>query len=730
MAGSTVVVSVLADVKKFTSGMDTAAGGLGKFASAASGMAKVAVGAVAGITAALAGVAIGGGIARALKLDEATTKLKALGYEGERAAQITENALSSVKGTAFGLDSAVNSAVGLLAAGIKPGEQLEGVLSTIANTAALAGTSMDEMGSIFNKVAANGKVTTQEMNQLADRGVPIWQYLGESLGVNNAELREMIEAGTVTADMFNSALGPAVEGIAATMGGSFKGSLQNSMAALSRLGAAWISPALPVATALIQLFTTKVDGLTDSMSPLLDVWKEWTASIDLEAIKGGDLSGLITGLLQLKDTIMGGLMDAFPSLVDGIVGMVPTLVTSVLSGITGLVTAIAAAAPQLIAGGIVLIGGLILGLTEALPQILTAILGIIPILVAGITEGLPQLIEGALLLFQGIVQALSEIVPQLITAVVTLLPVIIDALISGLDALITGAITLFTALVDAIPVVLPLLITAIVELLPQIIAAIIGMIPVLLDGAISLFTALVNSIPVILPLLITAIIELIPVLITTLISAIPALLNGAVQLFIGIVKAIPVIIPALIEAVIKLVPEMVAALIGMIPDLIQAGIDLIGGLIKGLWESAGAVGEALLDIIGGAVDGFLSFLGIASPSRMFKGFGVNLIEGLAQGLADTGLVGKAMTDLQSTVAGTSFDLPAPTISQAEISRTAANTFGGESTRQPVVTFPEMITLRIGNREFEAYIDQLADGRVAAASSAGGARVRQGSDRRF
>ena len=711
MAGSTVVVSVLADVKRFTSGMDTAAGGLTKFASAASGMAKVAVGAVAGVTAALAGVAVGGGIARALKLDEATTKLQALGYVGERAGQITENALASVKGTAFGLDSAVNSAVGLLAAGIKPGEQLTGVLTTIANTAALAGTSMDEMGSIFNKIAANGKVTTQEMNQLADRGVPIWQYLGESLGVNNDELRKMIEAGSVTAEMFNSALGPAVEGIAATMGGSFKGSLQNAMAALSRLGAAWISPALPVATALVQLFTSKVDELTGSMSPLLDVWKEWIASIDLEAIKGGDLSGLITGLLQLKDTILGGLMDAFPSLIDGIVAALPALVTSVLAGITGLVSAVVSAAPQLIAGGITLISGLVAGLISALPEVITAVLALIPMLSSAIITGLPQIIEGAVQLFQGLVQGVATIMPQLITGIVAILPVIVDALITGIDALIQGAITLFMAIVQALPQIIPQLINAIVTLLPELIGALIGMIPGLIQGAIDLFKAIVDAIPVIVPLLITSLINLIPTLVQTVLSMIPALLDGAIQLFIALVEAIPVIIPTLVSAIINLGPKMVGTLLGLIPDLLQAGIDLIGGLVKGLWQAAGAVGEALLSIIGDAVDGFKSFLGIKSPSRLFLGFGANVVQGLADGLADTAVVGRAMADLQSTVADTEFNVRAPVIETPVQAVEPASTWHESNRRLPMVKFPDAITLRVGDREFEAYIGELAQSRV-------------------
>jgi tape measure domain-containing protein len=122
-------------------------------------------------------------------IDDAKAKLKALGHEVGEVEKISNNANKAVKGTAFGMDAAMTAAASATAAGIKPGKELTRYLQLMGDAAAVAGVDMNEMGSIFNKVAANGKVSTEEMNQLADRGIPIWQLLAKETGMSMEELR-------------------------------------------------------------------------------------------------------------------------------------------------------------------------------------------------------------------------------------------------------------------------------------------------------------------------------------------------------------------------------------------------------------------------------------------------------------------------------------------------------------------------------------------------------------
>ena len=339
MAKNTIIVSVLADTKPLASGFK---GVLGTVATVGAGVAK----ATAGIGAAIGGIAVAGGFSRAMKLDEARTQLNALGYDTKRVDGIMASALASVKGTAFGLDAAATIAANALASGKKEGDGLTKSLTTVANTAALAKVDMGEMGAVFQKVWANGKITTSEMNQLADRGVPIWQFLSEAMGVSNAQLREMIERGEVTADMFESALAPAVEGMATKMSGSFKGMAANSIAALSRLGAMFAGPLLEAGKRFLGESTILVDGLGERLKPVAAQFATWLGSFSSDGLAGNVLAffdrmvAFIPSLFAVGSPMteigaslqrLGPALSAFGSQLPKIGSAVATLVASGIS---------------------------------------------------------------------------------------------------------------------------------------------------------------------------------------------------------------------------------------------------------------------------------------------------------------------------------------------------------------------------------------------------------------
>src|SRR5699024_11781945 len=66
-------------------------------------------------------------------------------------------------------------------------------ISTVADTASIAGASMSEMGNIFGSVAARGKLQGDDLMQLQSRGIPVLQLLAEELGKTSAEVSERSE---------------------------------------------------------------------------------------------------------------------------------------------------------------------------------------------------------------------------------------------------------------------------------------------------------------------------------------------------------------------------------------------------------------------------------------------------------------------------------------------------------------------------------------------------------
>ena len=253
-----------------------------KLKSGLTGAAKVAGAAVAG----LVGAALVKGWGRLTAIENAQAKLKGLGHDAGSVQAIMDNELASVKGTSFGLDEAATTAAGAVAAGIKPGAELEKVLKSVANSSAAAGIGMDEMGGIYNKVASIGKAQNDVLQQVADRGIPIYQSLAEQLGVTTDEVFKMASKGQISFKQFQTAMTDASGTVADEMGKTTTGALSNLWAALSRFGAGILQGVFPHIAPLFTGLTEKVDGLAERVGPLADVI-------------GG---GLVTGFKALAST--------------------------------------------------------------------------------------------------------------------------------------------------------------------------------------------------------------------------------------------------------------------------------------------------------------------------------------------------------------------------------------------------------------------------------------------
>lgn len=207
---------------------------------------KTSAVALGGVLAAGIGTALVKGFQRLDAIDTAQAKLRGLGHDATTISAIMQNALASVKGTAFGLGDAATVAAQAVAAGVRPGKDLEGILKTVANSAAAAGTGLGEMGSIFSKAMtqANG-VQNDVIGQLADKGIPIYQELAKVLGVTAGEVFNLASKGKINFDQFAQAAQAATGTVAAEMGTTWGGMWSNALAAAGRFGEKLLSGIFP-----------------------------------------------------------------------------------------------------------------------------------------------------------------------------------------------------------------------------------------------------------------------------------------------------------------------------------------------------------------------------------------------------------------------------------------------------------------------------------------------------
>ena len=258
---------------------------------------------VVGAAGATIATALFKGFDRLQGIDQAESKLRGLGHTAESVDQIMQNALNSVRGTAFGLDAAATTAAGAVAAGVKPGQELERTLKLVADTATIAGVGMDEMGAIFNKVASSDMIQGDVLAQLGDKGIPVLKMLGDELGVTAAEVRDLASKGEIDFATFQNAMEKGLGGAAKESGKTFEGALANMQAALGRLGGAFLEGTFTKLPGLFEGITDRIDGLTPYVQ---------TAAEEL-----GELAGIGWGKLKNGYRWLKGLRDLDFSDIDG-----------------------------------------------------------------------------------------------------------------------------------------------------------------------------------------------------------------------------------------------------------------------------------------------------------------------------------------------------------------------------------------------------------------------------
>lgn len=313
---------------------------------------------VVGVGVAAGGVLAGSiakGMGRLTGIDNAKAKLSGLGHEAEAVSGIMDDALASVKGTAFGLEDAATIAASAVAAGVGPGEDLQRTLKLTADAATIAGTDLSSMGSIINKVATSDMMQMDVANQLMDAGIPILQMVGDELGVTAEEARKMASAGEISFETFQNALDTGLGGAALKSGETVQGAFDNMGAAMGRFGAKLAEPVFDAAPAVFGAVGDAFDTLGEKLEPLIEDFADWLAP-RMEDFAENTVPKLVDGVMSAVDSFMefGGWVkdnaEWIKPLAAGIGGAVAAIyawntATTIAKGVQAAFNAIVAANP-------------------------------------------------------------------------------------------------------------------------------------------------------------------------------------------------------------------------------------------------------------------------------------------------------------------------------------------------------------------------------------------------
>ena len=252
----------------------------------AGSLAGVAGAAIAGVGAVLvaggvaAGAATGaiirrtltGGLKRLVVIDDAKTLFKGLGASAKTTAKFMAIATDVVTGTRFSLAEAAKTTSTLFATGVKGGAEMKRTLELVSSAATISGRSFGDMGAIFGKVAADGRIQGLEFRQFTEAGIPIVKALSKELGVTQTEVRKLGREGKIGWDSFLNAAQDALKKAGSVGKGAVSGLARNLGIQLDKIGAAFLKQGFKQAPRILKDVTT---GLASLIKPAGKIGKQF-----------------------------------------------------------------------------------------------------------------------------------------------------------------------------------------------------------------------------------------------------------------------------------------------------------------------------------------------------------------------------------------------------------------------------------------------------------------------
>tara|TARA_Y100000004_G_scaffold39865_1_gene43026 strand:- start:16129 stop:18126 length:1998 start_codon:yes stop_codon:yes gene_type:complete len=331
-----------AQTGQFQSDLAKSGQAVNKFGSQAAGVGEKLKGLLAPL-AGLAGIASAGaffskGVIDAAQLEKDVLAIKTLTGSVDIAEQTMRDLQDFAAGTPFQMQDLTTATKQLLAFGIEA-SKIQETLTMLGNLAAVSGASVTELAQIFGKVKAQGKVTAETLDQMAERAIPVTKALAEHFGVPEEAIRKMVSEGKVSFAELQAALqGLAGEGgelgnAMAEQANTLAGKYSTLMDNISLLGVEIAQAFLPTMKDLLDNLIASVQALIKGAKAI----KEWGDGLSDAT---GGLISFNSAMKVLKYVAYAAAIPAIIRLIKVIKNLAKAALAAQVSTGVGLVTAV------------------------------------------------------------------------------------------------------------------------------------------------------------------------------------------------------------------------------------------------------------------------------------------------------------------------------------------------------------------------------------------------------
>ncbi|WKW85412.1 tape measure protein [Microbacterium phage Milani] len=661
-----------------------------KGAAIGSAFGNVAADAISQVTSML-----GDFVGEAMAASDATQKFeKTLGFAGLDTSTIDKLRKSTqayADETVYSLSDIQSITATLAANGV---EGYDSLAMSLGNLNAVAGGNAEtfgRVGSVLTQTAGQGKLTTENWNQLTDAIPGAAGKLMDALlqaGAYTGNFREAMEKGEITAEEFNAAIqlvgsDPiAVE--AAKSVETFEGSAGNLAAVIQSKLVTAIDAVKPVLVGMtnaaadffdnIGAWTPLIAGLGAvifaAMLPAIisATVATWAFTVALLAnpitwvvLAIGALVAGIVWLIQNWDTAVSfittiwsgfitwitGVIDGFlawwngiwaavgqfftdtwsnlSSWASGVWSEIASFFQSIWQGVVDVWNAVWQAIVDFVTPIVEFIAGLIQTYIDIYVNVFLIFAAVLKTIWEGISNVVTTVWNAIVSFLTPIITGISDFVQSTFRKVQAFWSAVWSAISSFFRSIWDGIVSFLTPIINRVSSTIQAVIATVQSVWNTVWSSIGSFFSSIWQGMVDFFTPIINRVSS----TISATIVYVQSIWNSTWSNISSFFSGIWQ---GMVSGVQGAVGSIMDVVGSIWGKIMGAFSGAGNWLFSMGRNIIEGLVNGIKSMVSGVINAVSDVVNGAIDWAKDTLGIASPSKLFRQFGIYVGEGLIDGL--------------------------------------------------------------------------------------------------
>lgn len=562
--------------------------------------------------------------------------------------------------TVYDLADIRNATAQLAANGVDNYAQLAEAAGNLNAVAGGNAETFKSVSMVMSQTAGSGRLMTENWNQLTDAIPGASGALQQAMldaGAFSGNFRDAMEDGQISADEFFAAvqkLGMQDVAIqAATSTSTIEGALGNLEASVVGVGSQAINAIKPQITGVINMLTDVVTGIPSAfqtafsaVSGVVGQFTENLSSFETEIGGTATAADVAWVAIQTFGQMLGlsaeqlmPFSDAISSVFDTVQSSVSSIQSTIQPYIDGFVSSLSGLADAFTSNVLPAIQSFITYSATFANTIMTLVTPVIQTIGPMVVAIATQIVNGVTQIVGFVLPAITNIyntMTQVLNALIPVVLPIINAILSAFQTAFPAIQSAVSGAMDVIASVIQTVLGVVQGIVSTVLAFIQGDWDGVMNGLSSIASTVWNGIQGVISGVITAVQGIIGAALSFIQSLWSSAWNSISSFLSGAWEAIKSGVSSGIDSVLGFfrdLPGKILSALGNLGSLLlSAGGDIISGLVNGISNNIGKIGETLMSGVQGAVDSVLSFLGIASPSKLFKQIGDYTMQGMAIGI--------------------------------------------------------------------------------------------------